>query len=149
MSDGILVLTAGGTRDKKHSDARRRYQIPDTIVTRLRALARLTHPYVVEEVLRKNSVDLTDEDRAKVIKHPTCARCSRIVITHGIDATTLTAQALSEVQDKTIVLTGALAPASVRVMQRSTSAWLLRLRRRRRRASIPSSTDPSFTAGKS
>jgi len=36
---------------------------------------------------------------------------ARIVITHGTDTMTQTAQALLAIRDKTIVLTGALAPA--------------------------------------
>jgi L-asparaginase len=111
MSNPILVLTTGGTIDKHYFDALSQYQITDTIVTKLLSVARVTHPYVIEEVLRKDSIDLTDEDRSRIVEHVTRANCSRIVITHGTDTMTLTAQALSTVRDKTIVLTGALAPA--------------------------------------
>src|SRR3984957_6457377 len=91
-SNAILVLTTGGTIDKQYFDALSRYQITDTIVTRLLAIARVTHSYVVEEVLRKDSIDLTDEDRARIVHHVNEARFSRIVITHGTDTMTLTAR---------------------------------------------------------
>jgi L-asparaginase len=110
-ADSILILTTGGTIDKQYFDALSQYQITDTVVTKLLSIARVTHPYVIQEVLRKDSIDLTDEDRARIVEHVIRASCPRIVITHGTDTMTVTAQALSQVHDKTIVLTGALAPA--------------------------------------
>lgn len=110
-SKSILVLTTGGTIDKEYFDALSQYQITDTTVTKLLAIARVTHPYKIEEVLRKDSIDLTDEDRAQIVKHVHRARSSCIVVTHGTDTMTLTARALAEVPGKTIVLTGALTPA--------------------------------------
>jgi L-asparaginase len=111
MSECILLLTTGGTIDKQYFDALSRYQIADTTVTRLLAVARVTHSHRVEEVLRKDSIDLTDEDRARIVEHVTGASVSRIIITHGTDTMTLTARALRHISDKTIVLTGALSPS--------------------------------------
>lgn len=110
-SDLILVLTTGGTIDKQYFDALSQYQITDSIVTKLLEVARVKHPFRVEEVLRKDSIDLTDEDRAQIVAHVRAAPSARIVITHGTDTMTHTAQALADVTGKTIVLTGALAPA--------------------------------------
>jgi L-asparaginase len=111
VSGPILVLTTGGTFDKQYFDALSQYQITDTMVTKLLSVARVTHSYVVDEVLRKDSIDLTDEDRTRIVKHVMSASSSRIVITHGTDTMTRTARALSAVTNKVIVLTGALAPA--------------------------------------
>ncbi len=108
-SKSILVLTTGGTIDKLYFDALSQYQIAESTVTKLLAVARVTHGHQVEEVLRKDSLDLTEADRARVIEHVSRASNSRIVITHGTDTMTLTARALSVIPDKTIVLTGALA----------------------------------------
>ncbi len=111
MSKTILVLTTGGTIDKQYFDALSAYQITDSVVTRLLEEGRVRHPYLVEEVLRKDSIDLTDADRARIVAHVARASQTGIVITHGTDTMTLTAQALATVAGKTIVLTGALAPA--------------------------------------
>ena len=111
MPDSILVLTTGGTIDKQYFDALSAYQITDSIVTKLLEEGRVRHPFQVEEVLRKDSIDLTDEDRAQIVAHVTRAPQTSIVITHGTDTMTLTAQALAHIPDRTIVLTGALAPA--------------------------------------
>jgi L-asparaginase len=107
----ILVLTTGGTIDKQYFDALSQYQITDSIVTKLLEVGRVHHPFQVEEVLRKDSIDLTDEDRAQIVAHVRRSPYANIVITHGTDTMTVTAQALAAIADRTIVLTGALAPA--------------------------------------
>jgi L-asparaginase len=107
----ILVLTTGGTFDKQYFDALSQYQISDTMVGQLLATARVTRPYVIEELLRKDSLDLTTADRARIVERVRSATESAVVITHGTDTMTLTAAALANVPGKIIVLTGALAPA--------------------------------------
>ncbi|MEJ0008246.1 MAG: asparaginase domain-containing protein [Steroidobacteraceae bacterium] len=107
----ILVLTTGGTIDKQYFDQLSKYEITESIVSRLLDVARVRHPYEVQEVLRKDSLDITDEDRAQLVEHVRLAMFSRIVITHGTDTMTSSARALASLADKTIVLTGALAPA--------------------------------------
>jgi L-asparaginase len=109
--DSILIFTTGGTIDKQYFDALSQYQITDTVVAKLLSVARVTHPYQVEEVIRKDSLDITDQDRALLVGRVARADCSRIIVTHGTDTMTLTASALSVVAHKTIVLVGALAPA--------------------------------------
>lgn len=109
--DTILVLTTGGTIDKQYFDALSKYEIADTAVRKLLTVARVSRPYRVDEVLRKDSLDLTDDDRARIVAHVRKVTLSRIVITHGTDSMTATAQALCSIPEKTIVLTGALSPA--------------------------------------
>ena len=108
----ILLLTTGGTIDKLYFDALSEFQIGDTIVAALLSGARVKHPFRVAEVLRKDSLDLTDDDRALIARAVADAPESRIVITHGTDTMTETAKVLDrEASGKTIVLTGALSPA--------------------------------------
>ena len=110
-SDPILVLTTGGTIDKLYFDALDDYKIGDTIVDRLLQRGRVAHPYRVLEVLKKDSLEIDDADRATIVRAVREAEEGRIVITHGTDTMTVTADALAGLSDKTIVLTGALAPA--------------------------------------
>jgi L-asparaginase len=111
LEKSILILTTGGTIDKQYFDSLSQYQITDTTVTKLLAIARVTHPFEIKEVLRKDSIELTDDDRARVLEHVHQATHSRIIITHGTDTMTLTSRALAMIPDKTVVLTGALAPS--------------------------------------
>jgi L-asparaginase len=109
--EAIWVLTTGGTIDKQYFDALSRYQITDTVITKILNVARVTHLYAIEEVLRKDSIDMTDADRGQIADRIRASAYRRIVITHGTDTMTVTAEALAGIADRTIVLTGALQPA--------------------------------------
>jgi len=107
----ILVLTTGGTIDKQYFDDLSKYQIADSTVARLLEVARVTLPVQIMEVARKDSLDLDDEDRARLVAAVRDASTDRIVVTHGTDTMTTSAAALAKVPGKTIVLLGALTPA--------------------------------------
>ena len=111
----LLVVTTGGTIDKLYFDALSTYQIGDSVVERVLHQARVALPFRVVELLRKDSLDLTDADRAAIVTTVAAAPETRVVITHGTDTMTETAAALRAagegVAAKTIVLVGALAPA--------------------------------------
>jgi L-asparaginase len=107
----ILLLTTGGTIDKIYFDALSDYQVGESVVARLLEIGRVRRPFRVEEVLRKDSLELTDADRALIRDRIIAAPEAHVVITHGTDTMTETARALADVVDKTIVLVGALAPA--------------------------------------
>ena len=60
----IVIVTTGGTIDKAYFDALSTYQIGEPVVKKLLDGANVTHPYRIVELLRKDSLELTDEDRA-------------------------------------------------------------------------------------
>jgi L-asparaginase len=107
----ILVLTTGGTIDKQYFDASSKYTIVGTMMSRLLEIGRVLHPFEIEEVVRKDSLEMDDADRALIASRAAAASASRIVITHGTDTMAETARALAGITGKTIVLVGALAPA--------------------------------------
>jgi L-asparaginase len=109
---GILVLTPGGTIDKNYFDALSEYQIADSGIPALLEEARVALPFRVVELMRKDSLELTEADRAAIAESVKSAPETRIVITHGTDTMAETARVLAgTVPGKTIVLTGALTPA--------------------------------------
>lgn len=114
VAEPIRVLATGGTIDKVYYDARDDYAIGDPQVIPLFAEANVTVPYVVESVLRKDSLELTAEDRALIVRRASEAPETRILVTHGTDTMTETAAALEAVTGKAIVLTGAMQPARMR-----------------------------------
>jgi hypothetical protein len=83
----ILVLTTGGTIDKQYFDALSQYQITDTTVTKLLTIARVTHPFLAQEVLLKDSIDLTDDDRLRIVDHVRAASHSRVIEAERVGAT--------------------------------------------------------------
>ncbi len=107
----ILLLTTGGTIDKIYFDALSDYQVGETVVARLLEIGRVRRPFRVEEVVRKDSLELTDADRAAIRERVAAAAESHVIITHGTDTMTETAKVLADIAGKVIVLVGALAPA--------------------------------------
>jgi L-asparaginase len=108
----ILVLTTGGTIDKNYFDALSEYQIVESGIPALLKEARVALSHRIEEVCRKDSLELSDADRAEIAARALAAPETRLVITHGTDTMTQTARVLADaVPGKTIVLTGALSPA--------------------------------------
>ena len=107
----ILIVTTGGTIDKVYFDQKSDYQVGQTIIGSLLSEAQVTHPYRINEVLQKDSLDLNDADRAAIHKAIAGDTSARVIVTHGTDTMTDTAQYLSNIKGKTIVMTGSLAPA--------------------------------------
>jgi L-asparaginase len=107
----IVIVTTGGTIDKAYFDALSQYQIGEPVVKKVLDGANVTHPYRIVELLRKDSLELTDEDRQRLKETVAALEERRIVITHGTDTMTDSATVLTAIPNKTIVLTGALSPA--------------------------------------
>lgn len=107
----IVVLTTGGTIDKTYFDSLSQYQVGESVVHRLLQIGRVAYPFRIAEIFRKDSLELTDEDREVVRARVTEVPTSRIVITHGTDTMTETARVLASIREKTIVFTGSLSPA--------------------------------------
>ncbi len=111
MNEPILVLTTGGTIDKVYFDAKSDYQVGQTVIGNLLEQAEAHHPYRIQPLLQKDSLELTDEDRQLIHDTIAAAKESRVVVTHGTDTMTHTAAVLEDIDGKAIVLTGSLAPA--------------------------------------
>ena len=62
----ILIITTGGTIDKVYFDAKSDYEIGDTQVPQILAESNVTLEYDVLSLLRKDSLEVTDEDREHI-----------------------------------------------------------------------------------
>ena len=107
----LKILCTGGTFDKVYYDALSDYQIGEPQVEWILNQAGVNFSYEIESILKKDSLDITDADRAHIVDCVGKQSCQRIVITHGTDTMVETAQALKQFTDKTIVLVGAMQPA--------------------------------------
>ncbi|MDA7979329.1 MAG: asparaginase domain-containing protein [Pirellulales bacterium] len=112
----LKILTTGGTIDKQYFDATSEFQVGDAQIGEFLREASVTFDYEVESICRKDSLELTDEDRARVrAAIEDDAQHQRFLITHGTDTMVQTAKRLLDIPDKTIVLTGSMNPARLRV----------------------------------
>jgi len=110
----ITILTTGGTIDKVYFDANSDFEIGDSLLPELLSEANIHDGYSLRELVRKDSLELSDDDRNLVVEAVNQTGSERILITHGTDTMTLTADALKGVTGKTIVLFGAMQPARMR-----------------------------------
>jgi L-asparaginase len=110
----VLVLTTGGTIDKVYFDASSEYEIGEPTVPQVFREAGVALEWRLQSLLKKDSLELTDEDRATIREACSAAPENLVLITHGTDTMSLTAEALVGLPGKTILLTGALAPARFR-----------------------------------
>lgn len=110
----IQIFTTGGTIDKVYFDANSQFEIGNTLLPDLLAESNIHCGYAIRELMRKDSLELTDEDRKAIRVAVSEASHERILITHGTDTMAQTADVLQAVADRTIVLFGAMQPARMR-----------------------------------
>ncbi|MBC7836592.1 asparaginase [Acetobacteraceae bacterium] len=118
---GLTLITTGGTIDKRYGAGKG--------VRDLHIGASFAYPFLDElleksmvvrpiSLMKKDSLNITKEDRARIVKACKEAHTDGIIITHGTDTMLETAAAISKAKidkKKTIVLTGALQPAVMKL----------------------------------
>ncbi|MCH8867298.1 MAG: asparaginase [Proteobacteria bacterium] len=110
----IRFITTGGTIDKIYFDELSQFEVGDSQVRHVLTEALVGFDYDVVPMMQKDSLELTDADRQQLHDFVASDDAERYVITHGTDTMPQTADALADLTDKTIVLTGALSPARFR-----------------------------------
>ena len=108
----LTVITTGGTIDKIYFDAKSAYQVGDPQIGDILRAFNVAVDFEIVSLLRKDSLELTDEDRQSIFNAVAESENHRFVITHGTDTMIETASVLAPLgEDNTVVLTGALNPA--------------------------------------
>jgi len=111
----IRLLITGGTIDKQYNELNGELIFTQSGVKDMLAQGKTTLDISLGTVMLKDSLDMDDDDRQKILS--TCLACdeSKIVITHGTDTMVETSQVLAaEIKNKTIVLLGAMVPHAFR-----------------------------------
>lgn len=108
----LHVITTGGTIDKIYFDAKSDYQVGEPVISELLRRMQAGFDFSVSSPLKKDSLDMTAEDRRLIRRHVEDTDSQFVLITHGTDGMVDTARSLIGIPDKHIVLTGALQPAA-------------------------------------
>jgi L-asparaginase len=111
----IKVFTAGGTIDKIYFDANSQFKVGEPQIGDLLREANVGFDYSIESLMRKDSLEMTEADREYIRKAVDRCDDERILITHGTDTMAETSRALVGIEAKTVVLTGSMQPARLRV----------------------------------
>ncbi len=104
-------MVTGGTFDKDYNERTGELFFRETHVREMLAMGRCRLPVRVRVAMMKDSLDMTDDDRRRLLA--ACRACPerRIVVTHGTDTLEDTARFLGpRVTEKTVVITGAMVP---------------------------------------
>ena len=111
----IKIFTTGGTIDKIYFDAKSEFHVGQPQIVQVLNEANVTLEFDVESILRKDSLDLTDDDRTLIRDRVAGESSTKVVVTHGTDTMVQTATRLLGIAGKTIVLTGSMQPATLRI----------------------------------
>ncbi len=110
----IRLITTGGTIDKIYFDALSGFEVGTSDVQQILTDALVDFEYDIVSLFQKDSLEITHEDRQQIREYIVEDGGSHYIITHGTDTMSETAEVLKDLQDRTIVLTGALSPARFR-----------------------------------
>lgn len=108
----LQIFTTGGTIDKVYFDALSEFQIGEPIVGELLARMNVGFDYKIDELMRLDSLDMTDAHRQQIQQRVADSDAEHILILHGTDGMVETAGWLGDMGDKKILLTGAMQPAA-------------------------------------
>ena len=110
----ILVINTGGTFNKIYNPITGELEI-DKEGNGLKEIEKLWfNGLKVINIIAKDSLDMTKEDRALIIKTIKKSLKKRIIIVHGTDTIDKSAKVLAEAKlNKKIILTGAMMPYSI------------------------------------
>ncbi len=108
----IQVFVTGGTFDKEYNFITGELYFKETHLQGMFDRGRCTLDIQVRTLMMVDSLEMTDEDREMIAHNCLRSKFDKIIITHGTDTMALTAEKLahSNIEGKTIVLTGAMIP---------------------------------------
>ena len=108
----IKIFITGGTFDKSYDYINGKLFFNKTHLPDMLKRSRCRLNVSVETLMMIDSLQMNKSQTAQIISKCKSSKSKRIVITHGTDKMVATAKALakSNIQDKTVVLTGAMIP---------------------------------------
>ena len=107
----IRILATGGTFDKEYDELNGRLFFKDSHVREMLSLGRSKLDVEIRTIIMIDSLEMGDKERELILHACRATPADRIVITHGTDTLTDTAEFIAAKKiEKTIVLTGAMIP---------------------------------------
>ncbi|DAB40905.1 MAG TPA: asparaginase [Sulfurovum sp. UBA12169] len=127
MKKKILLISTGGTFNKHYNPLNGKLEID----TRSLALEEISKRWLcnfeIVNIIGKDSLDITNEDRLLLLATINLAKEEDILIVHGTDTMDVTARYLADADlEKRIVLAGSMVPFSIDPIEATAnlaSAW--------------------------
>lgn len=110
----IQIFVTGGTFDKEYNFLTGKLYFRNTHLPAMFERGRCTLDLDIKTLMMIDSMDLTESDREIIAYNCKKSPSDRILVTHGTDTMVQTAEVIanSGIENKTIVLTGAMIPAT-------------------------------------
>jgi len=108
----IQVFVTGGTFDKEYNYISGELFFKDTHLPKMLDRGRCTLDVDIKTLMMLDSMEMTEADRDIIAHNCRRSKSTKVIITHGTDKMVDTAAFLAEsnIEAKTIVLTGAMIP---------------------------------------
>ena len=108
----VQVFVTGGTFDKEYNYITGELYFKDTHLKEMFERGRSEVEIDIKTLMMVDSLEMREEDRAIILYNCSKTPAERILLTHGTDRMVETARLLAEsnIEGKTIVLTGAMIP---------------------------------------
>ena len=111
MQEKIKIFITGGTFDKEYNELTGELYFKNSHMYELLELGRCRLDVDIETLMMVDSIEMSKTERNYIIQKCIEEPIKQIIITHGTDTMVKTARILADaVNDKTIVLTGAMIP---------------------------------------
>lgn len=108
----VQIFSCGGTIDKVYFDAKSEFEVGEPQIDKIFSRANVGFEYTIESLMRKDSLEMTADDRALIQERIYSSPCRYFLVTHGTDTMPETARCLSELPaGKIVVLTGSMTPS--------------------------------------
>ncbi|MFT6154442.1 MAG: L-asparaginase [Bermanella sp.] len=108
----LLLLTTGGTLDKVYFDALSEFQVGEPVAPNILKAMNVNFKCEHKEICRKDSLELTGQDRLVLKSLIDASDAKYVLITHGTDTMVDSANYIGKHSDKVIIFTGAMQPAA-------------------------------------
>ena len=107
----LRIIVTGGTFDKEYDEINGNLYFKDTHIREILNLGRSKLEVAITKLMLIDSLKMTTKDRTLIIDSCKGVHEKQIVITHGTDTMTKTAEVIAKANlNKTIVMTGAMIP---------------------------------------
>ena len=110
----VQIFITGGTFDKEYNYITGELFFKNTHMRDLLQQGRNNVDIDIKTLMMIDSLEMNDEERNIIVYNCRKSKFNDIIVTHGTDTMVETARVLAEanIEDKTIILTGALIPAA-------------------------------------
>jgi len=107
----IKILLTGGTIDKHYNESNGELDFVNSHIPEILNSGRNRCDVELQQLMLKDSLDMDETDRQKIVEACIRSEEDKVLITHGTDTMVETAKILAEQGlEKTIVLVGAMVP---------------------------------------